>query len=99
MILKTGDDINLLLSQSLSEDGILLTEEEIAPEFFDLKTRIAGELFQKFVNYRSRLAIVVKNPQSYGKHFSELVYEHRSHPSIRFFPDRKSADNWLTGAH
>jgi hypothetical protein len=30
----------------------------IAPGFFDLSSRVAGEIVQKFVNYRLRLAVV-----------------------------------------
>lgn len=30
----------------------------LAPGFLDLKTRIAGEVLQKFVNYQRRIAIV-----------------------------------------
>ena len=37
---------------------IILRREDIAPEFFDLSTGLAGEMVQKFVNYRVQLAIV-----------------------------------------
>ena len=37
---------------------IVINKENIKPEFFDLKTRIAGEILQKFSNYRMQLAIV-----------------------------------------
>ena len=33
----------------------------------------------------SELAIVVNDPEKYGARFNELIYEHRSHSSIRFF--------------
>lgn len=39
-------------------DGIILYERNITPDFFDLQTRLAGDFFQKFSNYRVRLAIV-----------------------------------------
>ena len=32
--------------------------ESLGEEFFDLKTRIAGEMLQKFSNYRTRFAII-----------------------------------------
>ncbi|HEV2171192.1 MAG TPA: DUF4180 domain-containing protein, partial [Candidatus Binatus sp.] len=37
---------------------IVIPVECLGDEFFQLKTRIAGELIQKFVQYRRRLAIV-----------------------------------------
>lgn len=39
-------------------DGIILNERNITHDFFDLQTRLAGEILQKFSNYRIRLVIV-----------------------------------------
>ncbi|MGP1420256.1 MAG: DUF4180 domain-containing protein [Tannerella sp.] len=39
-------------------DRIILYERNITPDFFDLKTKMAGEILQKFSNYRMRLVIV-----------------------------------------
>ena len=39
-------------------DRIILYEKNITPDFFDLKTKMAGEILQKFSNYRMRLVIV-----------------------------------------
>jgi len=38
-------------------DAIILDKEALAEEFFDLKSRLAGEIIQKYVNYGIRLAI------------------------------------------
>lgn len=38
--------------------NIILHQENIAPEFFDLKSGLAGAVLQKFVNYHMRVAIV-----------------------------------------
>jgi len=39
-------------------DGIILNERNITHDFFDLQTKLAGEILQKFSNYRIRLVIV-----------------------------------------
>ena len=39
-------------------DGIILYERNITYNFFDLQTKLAGEILQKFSNYRIRLVIV-----------------------------------------
>ena len=59
-------------------------ENDLAREFFDLHTGLAGELFQKFTNYHLRVAIVLPEPRIYGERFSELakrtqVSRHDSH--------------------
>ena len=38
--------------------GIIIHESNLDPAFFDLKTKIAGEILQKFSNYKMKLAIV-----------------------------------------
>ena len=38
-------------------DGIILYERNITHDFFDLQTKLAGEILQKFSNYRIRLVI------------------------------------------
>jgi len=39
-------------------DGIILYERNITHDFFDLQTKLAGEILQKFSNYRIRIVIV-----------------------------------------
>jgi hypothetical protein len=88
-------DIAGALKGSLSPEGLVLTEEDLGPDFYDLRTGLAGELFQKVVNYRGRVAIVIRDSRAYGDRFSELAYEHRRHPFVRFFEDQVQALQWL----
>jgi len=39
-------------------DKVIIHEKNITSNFFDLKNKMAGEILQKFSNYRVRLAIV-----------------------------------------
>jgi hypothetical protein len=88
-------DISKALGACIDARGILLTENDLSPEFFDLRSGLAGELFQKFTNYRLRIAIVLQNPKAYGERFSELAFEHRSHNLIRFTSSNDEAKAWL----
>lgn len=59
IVLRTPQDALELMHLPGTEDGkLILHQTGIAPEFFDLNTRFAGEVLQKFVNYRTQLAIV-----------------------------------------
>jgi hypothetical protein len=89
------DDVAEALSASVENGGLILDERDIAPEFFDLRTGFAGELLQKFTNYRARLAILVADPAAYGSRFSELIHEHRTNRSVRFFTSEQLARQWL----
>lgn len=93
--LQSRQDITEAVGRCWGSSGLLLAEGDLAVEFFDLRTGWLGELFQKFTNYRIRLAIVVPDPRTYGERLSELAYEHRAHPMIRFVASEEEARAWL----
>lgn len=95
IIIRNVADVAGALRASVTPEGLLLAEEDLGPDFFDLKTGLVGELFQKVVNYHGRVAIVIGDARAYGDRFGELAYEHRRHPSVRFFADRALALQWL----
>jgi hypothetical protein len=88
-------DIPDALGACIGAAGLILTETDLAREFFDLRSGLAGELFQKFINYKLRVAIVLPDPEAYGERFSELAYEHTSHSMIRFVRSEDEAKAWL----
>ena len=89
------EDIGEALGVSMDRGGLVLGEADLSPAFFDLRSGFAGEVLQKFTNYRARLAIVVIDASSHGSRFSELVYEHRTHACVRFFSTAQLARQWL----
>ena len=95
IVIRSHGDISDALMASLQHGGLILSESELGPNFFDLRTGLAGEAFQKFVNYSARVAILVEQQDAYGERFSELVREHRTHPLVRFFSTSDEAREWL----
>src|SRR6185295_3273250 len=93
---RSFGDIADAIGACLGAAGLILTEGDLGPEFFDLRSGLAGELFQKFVNYRVPVAIVLPDPTAYGERFGELAYEHRTHNMIRFCSSTEEARSWLT---
>ncbi len=93
--LDSVGDIAAALGEAIDRGGLLLEEAQISASFFDLRTGFAGEVLQKFTNYRARLAIVAADAAAHGSRFSELVYEHRSHQTVRFFETEQLARRWL----
>jgi hypothetical protein len=93
--IRSFRDISDALGACIGAEGLILTEADVAPAFFDLRSGLAGELFQKFTNYRLRLTIVLPDPKAYGERFSELAYEHRSDNMIRFVASEDEAKAWL----
>ena len=73
---------------------MVLQEDELGTEFFSLGEGLLGELFQKLVNYKQHVALIVSDEDAYGARVRELINEHRSHPTIRFFRSREDAEAW-----
>lgn len=69
-------------------DGLILEEKQLHPDFFDLKTKFAGELLQKFSNYKVRLAIVGDFSQYESKSMKDFIYESNKQGLV-FFVDHK----------
>jgi len=59
-LISTPDDASDLVGSAWSHHAnlIVLPVSRLDPEFFRLSTGIAGEIVQKLVNYRLRLAVV-----------------------------------------
>ena len=83
-----------LLERSLFTDVMVLHEDELGAQYFRLGEGLPGELFQKLTNYGRRLALIVSDEAAYGERVRELIHEHRTHPTIRFFRSREAADAW-----
>ncbi|HYI77659.1 MAG TPA: DUF4180 domain-containing protein [Chryseolinea sp.] len=56
-VLSTAQQFLQMLMDS-SAEGIIVHQKNIDEQFFDLRSGLAGEMLQKVVNYRLRLAIV-----------------------------------------
>ena len=72
-------------------DKIILHEENIVPEFFDLKTKLAGEVLQKFVQYRMPLAVVGDFSKYTSKSLRNFIYECNQGRQVNFVQELSSA--------
>jgi hypothetical protein len=57
---SAGDMLDLIANANYfnGSHALIVHASDLHPDFFDLKTKIAGEILQKFSNYRMKLAIV-----------------------------------------
>jgi hypothetical protein len=76
---------------------IIIHKENIVPGFFDLSTRIAGEILQKFVTYQVKLAIVGDFSNA-SETLKSFIYESNRGNQIFFLGDVESAKKRLFGA-
>jgi hypothetical protein len=72
-------------------DKIIIYEQNLSKSFFDLKNGIAGDILQKFSNYRVRLAIVGDFSNYTGKSIRDFIYESNNVKHINFVPNLQEA--------
>lgn len=72
-------------------DKIIIHEKNVTPDFFDLKTGIAGEILQKFSNYRVKLAIVGDFSKHSSKSLKDFIYESNKARQINFVDSQSEA--------
>lgn len=72
-------------------DRIIIYEINMSPLFFDLKSGFAGELLQKFTNYRMQLTIIGDFSNYPSKSFQDFIYESNKGKQIGFLPTLSSA--------
>ncbi|SDW96657.1 protein of unknown function [Paenibacillus sp. CF384] len=72
-------------------DKILLNKSNVTEHFFDLKTRIAGDILQKFTNYQLKLAIVGDYDGYDSKSLKDFIYESNHGKQVFFLNDQQAA--------
>lgn len=70
---------------------MILSKSSICEEFFDLSTKIAGEILQKFINYRKRLAIIGDFSSYTSKSLNDFIYESNKGKDIFFLSSEELA--------
>ena len=75
--IKDTDDALDLMAESryLDAGKMIIYENQISPLFFDLKTRLAGDILQKFSNYRMQLALIGSFSKYKSKSLQDFIRE------------------------
>jgi hypothetical protein len=90
------DFLDLLAWGSENETNLFLLEDtNLAHDFYDLTTGLAGEILQKISNYSSRLAIVGSFDMVVSRRFRELMVESNKGSQVHFALSRDEAMSWL----
>ncbi|MBB5635125.1 hypothetical protein HDF26_002148 [Pedobacter cryoconitis] len=99
ILIQTPEDgLQLLVDLYYQDfDKIIVREQNITPAFFELKTGIAGEILQKFSNYRVRLVIIGDFAKYPGKSIQDFIYESNNGRQINFLDSLEEALEKLSG--
>ncbi|WP_409344846.1 DUF4180 domain-containing protein [Paenibacillus sp. MBLB4367] len=72
-------------------DKILIRKANITEEFFQLSTRLAGEILQKYTNYQIKIAIVGDFGGYESKSLKDFIYECNQGKQVFFLQDEQAA--------
>lgn len=65
-------------------DRMLLHEKNISPDFFDLKTKLAGDVLQKFTQYRMPLTIIGDFSNYSSNSLKDFIFESNKGKQVNF---------------
>jgi Domain of unknown function (DUF4180) len=95
----TDRDANTVIGDALGEqaDTVVMPVACLSNDFFVLRTRLAGEIIQKFTNYRLRLVIlgeITKHVEA-STALRDFVHEANQRTQLWFVPDRTALEERL----
>ncbi|HNX37871.1 MAG TPA: DUF4180 domain-containing protein [Candidatus Cloacimonadota bacterium] len=84
--MNAQDALDIMMEATyLGADVLMLRESSLDPGFFDLSTRIAGDIAQKAVNYRFRIMIIGDFEKYRSKSLREYIRESNLGKHVNFF--------------
>lgn len=75
---------------------MILNKSAVCEDFFNLTTRLAGDILQKFINYHVKIAIVGDFSKYSSNNFKDFIYECNKGKDIFFLPNEKQAVDKLS---
>ncbi|MFM1654601.1 DUF4180 domain-containing protein [Brevibacillus sp. B_LB10_24] len=76
-------------------DLLMLHSQALSENFFKLRTGVAGQMIQKWINYRVKTAAVVPKELVNQGRFKEMAFESNKSNQFRVFETKDDAEKWL----
>ena len=98
IIQNERDIVDLLaLCSEAGSNKLMISQESLSPDFFDLSTGQAGEISHKLSTYRVKTAFIVDFDTISSERSKEWISECNRGQEIHFFSDLLEAELWLLG--
>ncbi|WP_046468085.1 DUF4180 domain-containing protein [Allosalinactinospora lopnorensis] len=93
------DALDLIGAAYIGAEVVAVPADRLDERFFSLDTRFAGEVMQKFRNYRMRLAVIgdISRHLAASSALRALVHESNRADHVWFLPDLDALDARLRG--
>ena len=94
--IQTAIDFIMTIKYETNCSKIALNKDAVVEEFFILRTRIAGEILQKFINYQTKFAIYGDYSKYTSKPLKDFIYESNNGKDIFFVENEEDAIKMLS---
>lgn len=86
ILIQNAEDALDLLGNTYYQgfDKMIVHQKNMTEDFFDLKNKMAGEILQKFSNYRMQLIIVGDFSELTSKSLKDFIYESNKGKQVNF---------------
>lgn len=91
-------DLIMTISYDHKSNRIALNKEAISEDFFNLSTKLAGAVLQKFVNYNIKFAIIGDFSSYTSKALKDFMYECNKGNNVFFVSSEQEAIDKLSKA-
>lgn len=88
---QTALDFMMSVNDETQCRSIVINKEALTEEFYILSTRVAGEVLQKFINYRFKLAIVGDFSGYKSQSLKDFIFESNNGKDIFFVSSENDA--------
>lgn len=95
--MKTESDALSLVSSCFEYGAklLMLGEQGVSRDFFELGTGLAGAALLKFSTYGVKVAMIVTTKKLLKGRFGEFALETNKGQDFRIYPDAEDAEAWL----
>ena len=95
--LSTENDVLDLIALCWEHEThyIVIHHAALSESFFDLKTKAAGNIIQKLINYGIKATAIIPQEAIQNKRFKEMALEINKGNHFRMYESTEEAEKWL----
>jgi len=96
-LLRTENDALDLIALCWEHEtnALMIHCTALSEDFFKLKTKVAGDIIQKFINYGIKAAAIIPQETIQKGRFKEMAVETNKGNHFRLYESKEDAEKWL----
>lgn len=91
-------DLFMTIAYETGENRVIINKDNLAEDFFELRNKVAGNILQKLINYKMKLAIIGDFSNYESSALNAFIYECNQGNDIFFVESEVEALNRLSNS-